>query len=217
MIPRRFSDFDREELHEIFGLKRIRPFPILEQWIAQAKNFPEIPYADFVERLQQKLIDRVDYWNEWELIQYFIAPIISIVNFDTEYFHLFSQHLIKATVGEYELSGEPDMVIARGDKNPKNPYFCFHEYKKENEPKGDPAAQVLVAMLAAQELDQHQNPIYGIYIAGRNWYFLVLHEKEYGITTGHNSADEGIYDIIRILEALKAILIEIATPKIIPT
>lgn len=34
--------------------------------------------------------------------------------------------------------------------------FCFHEYKIEEEPKGDLPVNVLVAMLAAQELDTNQ-------------------------------------------------------------
>lgn len=34
-------------------------------------------------------------------------------------------------------------------------------------------------MVAAQLINQDDEPVYGVYIVGRLWHFLVLHEKKY--------------------------------------
>ena len=42
------------------------------------------------------------------------------------------------------------------------------------DPNGDPAGQTLAAMLVAQVLNQHQQTIYGAYVVGSDWNFMVL-------------------------------------------
>ncbi len=88
--------------------------------------------------------------------------------------------------------------------------LCFHEYKKEHEPKGDPAAQALSAMLVARELNHRAHPIYGIYVVGKLWHFMLLDGDAYVISKGFLADDEEIFTIFKILKALKAILLEIA-------
>lgn len=58
--------------------------------------------------------------------------------------------------------GKPDMLVARGESAPEIPYFCFQEYKKQIDPEGNPVYQALGEMLAAQPLNPHPHPIYGI-------------------------------------------------------
>ena len=106
--------------------------------------------------------------------------------------------------------GEPDAVIAKGRYSPQIPYFCFHEYKRANEPKGDPAAQALSAMLVAREVSQHRHPVFGMYVVGEHWHFMVLQDNDYCISKSFAADDEEIFDIFKILKALKVILIEIA-------
>jgi hypothetical protein len=94
-------------------------------------------------------------------------------------------------------------MVASGWRAPEIPYFCLQEYKKEKDPNGDPAGQCLAAMLVAQELNQHQHPVYGCYVLGRNWFFMLLKEKEYAISNAYPSTLEEVFDIFRILKALK--------------
>jgi len=209
-IKKNFSDWNKEELEDTFGLRQVRNAEILDKWVKLAETFTLATFEiEYLKHIREILIDNVDNWNEVELSEYFIGPVFTFVNFSTEKFNLFSERQFKATVGEYELSGEPDAVIAKGRRSPKLPYFCFHEYKKENEPKGDPAAQALAAMLAAQELNEHKFPVYGMYVVGRNWFFMFLKGKEFGITDVFSSTKDEIFDIVKMLKALKNMIIDL--------
>ena len=131
-------------------------------------------------------------------------------NAATPLFTIFAERPMTGIVGDYELYGSPDAVIAKGRYSPKIPYFCFHEYKKENEPKGDPAAQALAAMLAAQALNHRPHPIYGLYVVGKLWHFLLLHGQEYVVSPGFLADGKELFEIVKLLKALKPILTEIA-------
>jgi len=204
-----FNECDRIFLEDTFGLVQIQKSDLLNNWIGSGEfHQNDDSEKKILIRLQDTLSYRVDDWNEQELIENFISPLFSIVNFNTLEYGMFSERLLKATIGEYELSGYPDAIVAKGRRYPKIPYFCFHEYKKENEPKGDPAGQCLVAMLVAQELNIDQKPIYGVYVVGRNWFFLVLCGKEYAISKGHNALEDDIYEIVKLLKHLKTIIDE---------
>lgn len=208
---RLFSDWNKEELEETFGLTRTFQHPLLDEWFSQAGICQLTAFeSELIANLRQVLIENIDAWNEVELAEYFIGPILAGVNFNTPAFKIFSERPLSAVVGDYELAGEPDAVIAKGLYSPKIPYFCFHEYKKENEPKGDPAAQALSAMLAAQALNPRPHPIYGLYVVGKMWYFMVLDAQTYCISAGHNALKDELFDIFKILKTLKALLIEIA-------
>jgi len=75
--------------------------------------------------------------------------------------------------GEIELSGEPDGIVATGYWEPKIPLFAFSEYKRLIDPNGDPAGQCLAAMLVGQALSEEPHPLYGCYVIGNAWRFLV--------------------------------------------
>ena len=210
-IKRLFSDWNKEELEATFGLTRMYQQILLNAWFTQAETCQLTAFEqELVTNLQQVCLENIDAWNEIELTEYFIGPLLAGVNFNTPTFKIFSERQLSGIVGEYELYGEPDAVIAKGVYSPKIPYFCFHEYKKENEPKGDPAAQALAAMLAAQALNPHEHPIYGLYVVGKMWYFMLLRGQTYCISVGHNALKDELFDIFKILKALKAMLIEIA-------
>ena len=208
---RLFSDWNKEELEMTFGLRRLSSHLMMEQWLQASKSIVvEDAEKILLQRLRNALINYADAWNEAELTEYFIGPILALVEFNTSDFAIFSERPLSGIVGEYELYGEPDAVIAKGRYSPQVPYFCLHEYKKANEPKGDPAAQALVAMLVAREACQRRHPIYGVYVVGEFWHFMVLQNDEYCISKSFAADDEEIFDIFGILKALKALIIEIA-------
>ena len=96
---------------------------------------------------------------------------------------------------------------ASGFREPQQPYFCLQEYKREKDPEGDPAAQLLAAMLVAQELNQHQLPVYGCYVKGEVWHFLTLEERSYTISQGYLASRQAdLDDIFSILKRLKVII-----------
>ena len=102
--------------------------------------------------------------------------------------------------------------MAKGLRVPKQPYFFIHEHKKQLDSSGDPLGQVMIAMVAAQMLNQGAHPIYGAYIFGRHWYFVVLNGKEYAVSRGYDASLDDIFHIYRILMKVKAIIDALATP-----
>ena len=209
-IKRLFSDWNKEELEATFGLRRLDEHDTLSCWLKKTAAVEIDAFEQtMLERLRKTLFHYADAWNEVELSEYFIGPLLALVDFNTPEFSIFSERTIVGLVGEYELSGEPDAVIAKGRYSPQIPYFCFHEYKRAHEPKGDPAAQALAAMLAARELNPKKHPIYGMYVVAEKWHFMVLQENEYAISKGFSTDDEEIFETFKILKALKAILIDI--------
>ena len=125
---------------------------------------------------------------------------------DNDEMAYFLERPLSAIVGEYELSGIVDGMIASGFRNPQIPYFCLHEYKRSVENQGTPDAQALAAMLVAQELNQHDKPIYGLYVVGLIWNFMVLKDNEYCISKDYTSDDENVFLIFKMLKSLKQII-----------
>ncbi len=133
--------------------------------------------------------------------------MIALVDFGIKKFNFFAERPFSGICDEIEMGGHPDGMIASGFREPEQPYFCFQEYKKEKDPEGDPAAQALAAMLVVQELNQHRLPVYGCYVKGEVWHFLILQERAYCISGGYLATrQEDLSDIFRILKALKHII-----------
>ena len=144
---------------------------------------------------------------------------MGLVHFTEPYrFNLFAERRISARVGsptgEVELSGEPDGLIATGYREPEAPFFAFTEYKRQLDPNGDPAGQTLAAMLVAQVLNQHQQAIYGAYVVGSDWRFMVLEGRHYTISRDYSAVTDELFAIFRILKALKAIVMQQTEPPV---
>lgn len=203
-----FREWTREKLKERFGLTRRKNHPVLLEWLEQALPIEVDAYEEtYLTRICEIAQLYIDDWNDDELKMKFIGNIITLVGYDTEELSAFANRALDGTVdGEY-MSGNPDFMVARGKQEVKSPFFCLHEYKKEldnNSP--DPAGQCLVAMLVAQQknLDTPQmagKPIYGSYVIGRNWFFLILDGLEYSISDAFVTTHQD--DLIKVLKILK--------------
>jgi len=204
-----FKDCDRLFLEETLDLVQVKKLDLLNEWITKGKEYLLNSFENeaFI-RYQKSLIYRVDDWNERELVEHFIAPVFALIDFNTDDYGMFLERLLKAVIGDYELSGYPDAIIAKGRRAPKTPYFCFNEYKKEKDSSGDPQGQCLAAMLVAQELNNNTKPIYGVVVKGINWYFMVLKGKEYAISNAYKATDEELFEIVKLLKHLKTIIEE---------
>jgi hypothetical protein len=201
------------KLDKLFGLRQVFASPMLEQWLQR-----EMTLSDYEQQTLHELRELLNLnapgWNEQELALHFIGPLLSLVRFTEPYrFNLFAERKIGAVLasseGEVELSGEPDGIVATGFREPEIPMFAFTEYKRQLDPEGDPAGQTLAAMLVGQRLNPKPHPIYGCYVVGRDWFFMVLHESHYVISTGHNALQVSeLAEILRILKTLKLMILE---------
>lgn len=192
-------------LERIFGLKLRDESQFLSAWINQNQalsSFQQEALLFYRKELRANFFN----WNEQELSMHFIGPMLSLVDFTGENFNAYANRSIKATIGDIELNGIPDGMIAKGRREPEIPYFCFQEYKKEIDPNGHPAAQALGAMLVGQRLNENKSPIYGCYVIGKFWTFMVLEEKNYALSQGYDATSDEVLTIFQILLSLKDIV-----------
>jgi len=204
-----FKDCSCEYIEDTFAIIENRKLELLLKWETYSNQYQIKEFDnEMIVRLREKLIYRGDNWNEQELIENFIGPLFALIDFNTEQYGLFARRDLEATIENIKLCGTPDAIIAKGRRSPKIPYFCFHEYKKEEENKGDAKGQCLAAMLVAQELNRNEKPIYGVVVKGANWYFMVLQGKEYAISNSYKATDEELFEIVKLLKHLKTIIDE---------
>jgi hypothetical protein len=195
-------------LDKTFGTRQVRTLAALDNWLSRTADISDLE-RQILLRFQTFLDFNVHDWNEHELDSHFIGPVFALADFSTRDFNHFSQRELSATVNDILLYGRVDGMVASGWREPELPFFAFQEYKRNLDPNGDPAGQVLAAMLAGQALNNGAFPIYGCYVVGRDWYFLALDNLDYATTKGHNALDaEELFDIFRILKALKQIVAE---------
>ncbi|MCU0470552.1 MAG: hypothetical protein MUF58_18330 [Arcicella sp.] len=195
-------------LEKIFDLKLVDENESLSAWINQSQilsSFQQEALLFYRKELRANFFN----WNEQELSMHFIGPMLSLVDFTGENFNAYANRSIKATIGDIELNGVPDGMIAKGRREPEIPYFCFQEYKKEIDPNGHPAAQALGAMLIGQALNENKNPVYGCYVIGKYWTFMILEGKNYALSQGYDATSDEVLTIFQILLSLKNVVKEL--------
>lgn len=207
MTKTTFAVWTQAELARRFGLRRRDRLDALDAWLAIPVEVPEFERT-VLDRLRERLDHRADSWNEEEMKMGFIGPLVSLVDYDSETTGFFADRPLTATIGDFEIAEVPDGIVARGVFEPEAPYFCLHEYKKEMGTDADPRGQVLSAMLAARRLNAahgYDGPMYGAYVLGRFWFFLVLAGHDYAVSRDF-SATRDTVDIYRVMAALKSIV-----------
>jgi len=201
-----FSKWTIEEVEETFQVTQIAAVPALTAW-SNAANTISPEQEALLSALREKLFAYVHDWNEEELKLKFIGLLIALVDYDSADYHVFFERQLTVRINQERLSGVIDCVIARGKRSPKRPLFCLQEYKPEKHASNDPLGQVLVAMIAAQYLNQDEQPIYGAYVMGRNWYFVVLDHKDYAVSMEYDATKEtDLRQIVRMLKQIKTLI-----------
>ncbi len=200
-----FKEWSLSALEKAFGLKQIWQSDLLDAWRQMPYEINETDKNSLL-KLQAVLIRGGQYWNEVELENKFISPLIMLAEIDDEQMGYFLERPLSATVGDYQLSGTVDGMIATGFREPDIPLFCMHEYKRSLENQGAPDAQVLAAMLVARELNPASHPMYGLYVIGFDWHFMVLEGNHYCISKTYNADDEEIFVLFKMLKSLKQLI-----------
>ena len=209
----KFTDCTISFLEKQFTLNEIENAQTLVDWIAMGTELSNFQNQSLIFH-QKELKFNLWNWNEQELSLHFIGPIVSLAEFSTTTFNIFAQRNLAGIVNDIELSGKPDGIIAKGRREPEIPYFCFQaggvpQYKKELDPDGHPLPQVLGAMLVGQTLNKAQQPMYGCYIIGKMWTFVVLEGKNYCTSESYDATSDEIFTIFKTLLNLKKIIKEL--------
>ena len=197
-----FSKWTIEEVEETFHLLPLKNDETLTAW-QQAECPITAEEQGRLVALCNRLRDHVHDWNEEELKLYFIGPLLDLVDYLHDDYQAFFERTLSVRIDGQRLSGVVDCLIATGRRSPKCPIFCLHEYKPERHSSNDPLGQITVAMVAAQYLNNDAKPVYGAYIIGGFWYFLVLHHTSYVVSFAQDATKAD--DVRRIFMMLKYI------------
>ncbi len=203
-VVKPFKNWLYEEVEQEFGLTRLRTLPLLEE----LKNItlPEDhEYRATLEKYRLEVFDYVDTWNEDEYKFMFISPYFKLIDFNTPYFKVFTQRPLSVTYANdtKTTTGNVEFMLAKGKQIPRKPHFFLHEYKPEKNRDNDPLGQLLIAMVAARKINEDEQPIYGIYVNGRNWFVVILEGKNYAVTLSFDVTSNDILTLFAVLDFIK--------------
>lgn len=207
---RSFENWLTQEVEDTFGVSQLEDMPLLEHWLASGREATG-QLDESLEHARRRLVRNADFWNEDELKLMFIAPVLAFVEYETDRFKPFSQRRLRAVIDGVEVAGVVDFMVARGRQIPKEPFFFLHEYKQEARRDTDPKGQLLIEMLAAATLNGNGLPLYGCYVTGRFWYFVVLSERRYAVSRAFDaSREEDLRAVVAMLLQVKGYIAESA-------
>lgn len=204
------QNYSEADLILMFGLERIKtPYtPLMTEWMDAKTSLNDIEQAIF-DKLWLRAVNNLEGWQEEDLKMKFLSPILELCNLmDDPDFQTYFEKTVSATVEGHFLKTKCDLMFAKGvlDK-PQTPYFHFQEWKPHKKPTGDSMAQLLEALLIAQELNTSKFPMYGGEVAGKQWSFVILEGRRYCISKSYNATDkDDLLEIIAILRKFKELL-----------
>lgn len=200
-----FERWTIDEVENYFNIHQTYQNSTLEAWLHSTQALTDAEHRT-LEALRQKASENIEFWNEEDLKMKFIAFLLALVPFDEVRYKGFLERTIKATVKGEVISGIVDYIVATGKAEPQVPFFFLQEYKPHRRPGRDALAQVLSAMIAARERNAPQKTMYGSYVIGRQWFFLVLEENTYTISQAFDITQEDIVRVVQILRGMKCII-----------
>ena len=206
-----FERWKYEEIELTFGTERVRNLPSLTEWMTADE--PADDYETKTLKIyHDQLVRKVDAWNEAELKCFFILRIFTLVDFTKpKVYSSFSQRTVATKRNDIHgneifLRGRIEFFVAMGEQIPRQPFFFLHEYKPLNKTTpSDPLGQLLIAMLATQTINEIQRPLYGTYIRGSSWQFVVLEDNQYSVSDPYEAIKiEELFKIFSILKRCKS-------------
>ena len=201
---KRFKDWLYEDVMNEFGLIRLEKHPFLDhlKTIKLAENDSHRP---FIESKRLLLLDYVDTWNNDETTFIFIAPFFNQIRFFSEHFKAFIQRelSVKYESGTKTTKGLVEFMLGKGVQRERKPFNLFLQQYKAEKRDNDPLGQLLIAMVAAKVQNADDKPIYGIYVNGRNWFFVILDNNTYGVSDPYVATSDDIFDLFAVLEFLR--------------
>jgi hypothetical protein len=202
-----FERWKYEEIELTFGTERDDSLSTLADWLTanEAANDFEM---QTLSNVHAQLVRKVEAWNEDELKFFFIAHVVNLVNFSKpKVYSSFSQRTISAVKKDLnhhdvELRGRIEFFVALGEQIPRQPFFFLHEYKPLNKTTpSDPLGQLLIAMMATQTFNEIKRPLYGTFVRGSFWHFVVLEDNKYAVSDAFDGSK--IADLLKIFAILK--------------
>jgi hypothetical protein len=196
-----FETWLYEDVGKAFGITRLYEHALWDMFDTLQLDKTHSQSSE-IEELRLRLRKYVDAWNEDEIKFLFISPLINLVNYSTsDKYKIFTQRPMSVIYdnGTKITSGKVEFMIATGIQTPQKPFFFLHEYKQENRRDNDPLGQLLIAMVAAKTQNADNEVLYGCYVSGRSWFFVIFEGKEYAVSNAYDATSKDIYQIFAIL------------------
>ncbi len=202
--------YDLSLIVKTFDIQVARHSDLLTEWLSAQYELDTVEQANF-DALFADAEEDGGYWNEEELKINFVGAAFRLAKVNVKNrIKVFYERPLSAAVGEHTLSVIADCLVAvpLPFNTPSNPYFFLQEFKKRKGDKHDPEAQMLTAMLIAQEINQDGKPVFGGYLIGQNWNFAILDGRTYCQSRQYDAArrDE-LLQIIFTLRKLRELLL----------
>ncbi|SFE82185.1 hypothetical protein [Thermoflexibacter ruber] len=201
--------YSEAELIALFGLDKTKiATPLMQEWLMSQTTLLDYEQKLFDSILHHAL-ENIEAWSEEDLKMNFIAFVLELSHLkSSKHIRTFFDKTIEAEIEGHFLKVKSDFMIAKGILDlVQKPYFHFQEYKKERDPHGDPLAQLIEAFLIAQAINQDDKPIYGGYVVGRFWNFVIIEGKQYCVSEAYDSTKQKeLMQIIAILRKFREIL-----------
>lgn len=141
----------------------------------------------------------------------FISHLLLIADIEVDHrIALFYERPFSAKIDDHTLRVVADCLIATPATfaRPKHPYFFMQEYKRSKGDYKDPEAQMLMAMMIAQELNQDGHPLYGSYVYGSRWRFCTLLDRNYCQSPEYDADKyDDLLQIVFVLRRLKELIL----------
>jgi hypothetical protein len=208
--PNKIHNYSEADLILLFNLNRITEeyTPLMQEWTNATTTLTEFENTLF-QRIRLRAKREILGWQEEDLKMKFIAYVLELANLiEDEHFQSYFEKTVSTTLDGHFLKTKTDFMLAKGilDK-PQQPYFHFQEYKPHKKPVGDSMAQLLEALLIAQEINQHKFPMYGCEVMGKYWSFVILEGKTYCLSASYDcTKQEDLLKIISMLREFKRLL-----------
>jgi hypothetical protein len=202
-------NFDLSEIVLTFGLSHNENCEHLTDWLNASYELDEFDHK-ILTNLHETIRIGGEYMNEEELKAKMVGLIFYVANIEIpRKVMVFYERPLSGVVNDIPLSVICDCIVATPVINaPKTPYFFLQELKKSKGEKKDPEAQMLVAMLLAQEKNNDEKPIYGAYLIGTGWHFSTLIGNDYCISPRIEvTTKDCLLQVIYTLKKLKELII----------
>ena len=196
--------FDILAISEAFNIVKQKECTHLKAWTSATYEFNNSE-QQIMDSVHADISETIEAMNEEEIKARMIGLLFYVAHIDIpEKLRVFYERPISAIIGEYSLNVITDCLVAVPKFNlPSRPYFFLQEFKKAKGEKKDPEAQMLTAMIIAQQLNQNDKPVYGSYLIGSNWRFATLIGTDYCISRKFDAENKS--DLMQIAFILRKI------------
>ena len=201
-----------DALMDVFQIVEVKKNKALDTFLSVKTEALKTSFQEIFDMLLEEIQDKGDQWNEEELKMKFIAFLFFISEMEEKgKIQAFYERPLVATLKGHKLNIKTDCMVATplGKNTPREPFFFLQEFKKGKGDKFDPEAQMLAAMIIAQNKNEDKYPVYGAFVVGKNWVFSVLEHQEYCRSFQYDASQkDNLLQIVFILRKLKTLILE---------